>query len=170
VEIEDGIDVFEILASGIKSLPGIISGRLAAEKLEKQIRHEMKAFSESNSPSLELAVRFLILMVRKGMFRHVNLIIKEAKKLLNEKRRLIEVSLEYASPLLEESRIKEAIKKRTGATKVVLNSTHKPELIGGYKIKIGDEVIDASVRSQLEKLQITLQSEQISPAAVAGGY
>ena len=170
VEIEDGIDTLRTLASQIKSLPGVIFGRNAAEKLEKLIRDGMAKIAAP--PSFELSSRFLILMVRKNKFRHINAVIKEIEKLVNKKRSIIEVSVEYASSLEEQSRIRitELIKKRTGAVDVILNSKQNPELIGGYKIRIGDEVIDASVRYQLEKLKTDLQGGQTHLAAGDGGY
>lgn len=32
----------------------------------------------------------------------------------------------------------------------------KEELIGGYRLRIGDEIIDASIRSQLQKMEACL--------------
>jgi F-type H+-transporting ATPase subunit delta len=57
---------------------------------------------------------------------------------------------------MAELRITEAIKKRTGALRIKLETQVNPELIGGYRLRIGDEIIDASVRSQLRRLESCL--------------
>ena len=159
LDIEEGIDTFQALAYRLKSLPGAVYGRNAAEKLEKLLRDGIK--NEAVSPAFELSIRFLILMVRKNMFRHRHLVINEIIKIQNKKNGVITASLEYAAPSLEksigESRITEAIKKRSGAAKLVLEKKQNPRLIGGYRVIVGDEVIDASIRSQLESLKTTLQ-------------
>ena len=170
---EEGLNAFRELASWVKTLPsvlgpGAVSGSSAAEKLEKLIREGMAKTRDSaelmnSDPALEIALRFLILMVKKNMIRHIDSVIEETKKILDKKNGIVQVSLEYASPPGDESRIKEAIKKRTGAVGVELEGRVNPELIGGYRLQIGDEIIDASVRSQLRKLETCLT------AGIGGG-
>jgi F-type H+-transporting ATPase subunit delta len=94
-------------------------------------------------------------MVRKNTIHHIDSVIEETTKLLNKKRGIVAASIEYALPLGEETviRVKEAIKKRTRAARVDLSGQLRPELIGGYRLKIGDELIDASISSQLKKLE-----------------
>ena len=167
IDTDSGIDTLVNLVSQVKALPGIVSGRTAAEKLENIIRNGMAKTDITRN--LELAVRFLILMVIKNMFRHVSLIIKEIKHIRNNRNGIIELVLEYASSSneltpVEETGIIKAIKKRSGAAEVVLNSRQNPDLIGGYRIRFGDEVIDASVRFQLKNLLTCLKSGQITEA------
>ena len=167
-DIEEGIQALIFLADKVKALPGIVSGRIASKRLQELLHEEtVTADPEAVSSGLKIAVRFIILLVRKNMLRHINPVMKEIRKLVNEKHGIVEVSLEYVSPLENESRIMESIKKRSGATKVIINSRQNPKLIGGYKLRIGDEIIDASVRSQLDILKNTLQNAQLSGD---GGY
>lgn len=51
------------------------------------------------------------------------------------------------------SEITEALKKRYGSKEVVFNELLAPDLIGGIKIEVGDEVIDASLKGKVKKLQ-----------------
>ena len=152
-EIKEGIDILKILGAWAKNLPGEVFGSAAAEKVEQLIREVMPKTEEC-------AIRFLVLIIKKNKLRYLDSLIKEAEKLLDKKRGVVSASLEYAFPLDEstESRIKEGIKKRTGAAGVNMTGHLNAGLIGGYRLRIGDEIIDASVLSQLQKLQTALQS------------
>ena len=156
--IEDGVNTFMALASCTPSLQGAILGRTTAEKMEPLIRQGV-ATTGTLSQAQEIAIRFFLLMVRKDAIRHIDSIIKEIKKILNKKLGVIAVSAEYArEPKKEEfeSRVIEAVKKRTGAAKVELTGMVNPELIGGYRLRIGDEIIDASIRCQLQRMEACL--------------
>jgi len=167
-ETDEGLRALEVLAPWVASLPGAVFGSSAAEKLEKLIRAAMAAANaaaiaegtEKSSPSLEVAVRFLVLMVKKNAIRHIGTVIDELKKFLDRKNGIVKATVEYVLPPEggEESRIKEAVRERTGASSVVLTWQLKPELIGGFRLHIGDEVIDASIRSQLRAMEACLAS------------
>ena len=156
-EIEEGVEILKALAWWVKNLPVEVFGNSPAEKAEMLVR-EVMTKAGVISPAGETAIRLFVLMVKKNKIRHLDLVIEEAKKLLDNKRGVIPVSIEYAFPVDEdvESRIKETIKKRTGAVRVDITGRIIPELIGGYRLRIGDEVIDASIRSQLRKLETCL--------------
>jgi F-type H+-transporting ATPase subunit delta len=152
--IEDGINTLKALADFADSLPGIVSGRAAAEMLEPLVRNAMtKAGQEA-----ETAVRFFLLMVKKNAVCHVDSIIEEIKKILDKKNGVIHAFAEYAHEPEKDfiSEINQLIKKMTGAASVELTGQINPELIGGYRLKIGDEIIDASVRRQLQKMEACL--------------
>ena len=164
-EIGEGINALGVLASWVKSLPsapgpGAVFGSAAADRLEKQIREGMAktgtlAEFTNSDPALEAALRLIVLMVRKNVIRHIDSVIDEIKKLVDKKAGIVRVSAEYAFPPGGdfESRLKETIRKRTGAAGVEITGQVKAELIGGYRLRIGDEIIDASVRCQLKKLE-----------------
>jgi F-type H+-transporting ATPase subunit delta len=175
--IEDGIEALKALASWTKALNGELFGSAAAEKLEKLIRSGFeKTYGMAKnlpSPAPEAALKIIVLLVRKNYFRHIDSVIVEAQKLLGKKNGIVSATLEYALPpqaaeaalatssapaLADEPRIIAAIKKRTGAARVELERRINSELIGGYRLQIGDEIIDASVRSQLRKLESRLAS------------
>ena len=158
---EDGIDILGILASWVKSLPagmpGGIFGRTAAEKAEEMIREGITEINVSTA-ACEITIRFLVLMIKKNTVRYIDEVIGETRKLYNKKTGVLSVSAEYALPPDEdlESRIKEAVKKQSGALEVEYSGRVNPDLIGGYRLRIGDELIDASIRLQLQKLKALL--------------
>jgi F-type H+-transporting ATPase subunit delta len=173
-KIEEGIEALEIFAPRVSSLRGIAFGSSAAEKLEALLREGLKKAGVS-SPAYETALRFIVLMVRKNKFRRIDSVLAEAKKILDVKNRIVRAVVEYAAApgedaagaksakFMDEGRIKELIKKRSGAVRVEMVVRNNQELLGGYRLRIGDEVIDASVRSQLKKLGNSL-------ATGDGGY
>jgi len=173
-KIEEGIEALEIFAPRVSSLRGIAFGSSAAEKLEALLREGLKKASVS-SPAYETALRFVVLMVRKNKFRRIDSVLAEAKKILDVKNRIVRAVVEYAAApgedaagaksakFMDEGRIKELIKKRSGAVGVEMVVRNNQELLGGFRLRIGDEVIDASVRSQLKKLGNSL-------ATGDGGY
>ena len=174
--IDEGFETLKTLASFVKSLPGKVSGKSVSEKLETVIR---KGMAETASPTFEAALRFIVLLVRKGRFRYIDSVIGKIKNLIDKRRGIIAASLECAflpgvdEPIedisIEESRLIDVIKKRTGAAGVELTKRLNPQLIGGYRLRIGDEVIDASIRSQLRELLNVMQSGEVSLAG-KGGY
>jgi len=152
-DIEDSVNLLKALAD---SLPVTVYGRAAVFKLEPLVRGALPEAKQGK----ETVIRFFLLMVKKNAVCHIDLIIGEIKKLLDKKSGIIKVIAEYAFEPGKEfiSEIKEAIKKQTGAASVELTGQIKPELIGGYRLKIGDEIIDASVRRQLTEMEACLAS------------
>ena len=169
--IDEGFETLKALASFVKSLPGPVSGKSASEKLENLIRRAMaENTSPASAPVFEATLRFIILLVRKDRFRYVASVIEKIKNLSDKRRGIITASLECAFlPGMDESKLIEVIKKRSGAKGVELTERLNPQLIGGYRLRIGDELIDASIRSQLRGLLTAMQS---GGAAMAwnGGY
>ena len=171
----ESLESLQVLTSWVSSLPGEIFGRSAAAKLEKLIREAAaKAFPEKLPlpPALETAIRLTLLMVKKNVISHAHLIIGEAKKILKKKNGILEVSLESAFNMgdeFEES-IKTDLAKKTGAARVELTKKINPELIGGFRLGMEDRLIDASILSQLAKMESFLaEAEGTWAVPVDGG-
>jgi len=153
-DIEGGINTLKALVNFAASLPGLVFGRAAASMLEPIVRNAMAKAKQGQ----ETAVRFFLLMVKKNAIRHADSIIGETRKILDKKNGVIKVFAEYAfepeKDLLSE--INAAIKKMTGTASVEFTRQINKELIGGYRLRIGDEIIDASVRRQLHEIEACL--------------
>lgn len=68
------------------------------------------------------------------------------------------VTLESASSLPEETveKLKALIARHLGNGTMELTSAVNPDLIGGFRISIGNEVLDASVANELQQLKLAL--------------
>jgi ATP synthase F1 delta subunit len=153
-DIENGINTLKALADFASSLRGAVFGRAAAIALEPLVRNAMVKVESGQ----EIAVRFFLLMVKKNVICHVDSVINEIRKILDRKNGVIKVFAEYAFEPEEDllSEINTAIKRSTGAASVELTGQINKKLIGGYRLRIGDRTIDASVCRQLQEMEACL--------------
>ncbi|MDR0718980.1 MAG: ATP synthase F1 subunit delta [Treponema sp.] len=160
---KEGLEVLKILEGCIKKIKGEVFGSFQAEKLEAFILH---AGSEAGIPktdrALTVSARLAALLIKKNYFYHIDSIIAEVEKILDRENGIFRVKAESAFPLEEEveKKIAGAVKKRLGAKEIRLEKELNPALIGGYRLHIGDEVIDASVRLQLKNMAAELAAAE----------
>jgi F-type H+-transporting ATPase subunit delta len=103
------------------------------------------------------ARNLLIILVRNDRLTVLPHIVERYEQLREEHENTIEASVESAFPLNDEQLkvLLLRLEKRTGH-RVKANVRMAPELIGGVKVQIGDEVWDASVRGQIDSMAGTL--------------
>jgi F-type H+-transporting ATPase subunit delta len=150
----EGFAVLGILSAWIKELPGAVFGSRAAKRMEKFIGKEAEKIGPEEADLLKKCSRFVCLLVKRDLFKHIEAVLREIEKILNGQRGILPVIAESALPLDEETEamITEGLKKRRGAAELRLEKRINPALIGGIRLKIGDEVIDASLRGQLRRM------------------
>jgi F-type H+-transporting ATPase subunit delta len=150
----EGLTVLALLSAWIQELPGAVFGSHAAKRLEELIAGGAERIGAGKTGTLEICSRFVCLLVRRNLFTHIDPVLREIEKLLNEQRSILPVVVESALPLDGETEalIIEGLKKRKGAAEVRLEKRINPALIGGFRLKLGDEVIDGSLRGQLRRM------------------
>jgi F-type H+-transporting ATPase subunit delta len=148
----EGFVVLGILSEWVKGLSGAVFGSYAAKRLEKLIEEGVENADAGQAEVLKKCSRFVCLLVKKDLFKHIDPVLREIEKILNEQSGILPVIAESVLPLdgALEALITEELKKRRGAAEVRLEKRINPALIGGLRLRIGDEVIDASLRSQLQ--------------------
>ena len=101
---------------------------------------------------------FLMLLFDKGRINFLRDIAAYYKDLADELKGIVKASITSATQLSSEAveKIRDALSKRVGKT-VVLKVEQDPSLIGGVVTKIGDLVLDGSVRTQLINMRETLK-------------
>ncbi len=101
---------------------------------------------------------FLLLLFDKGRIQYVKDIYLFYEKLTDELANIVRADLVSAVELPEESidKIRAALSKKTGK-EVRMETRVDPALIGGLVTKIGDLVLDGSVKTQLTSLKESLQ-------------
>jgi F-type H+-transporting ATPase subunit delta len=98
------------------------------------------------------------LLIEKGRVQHLSEIAEYYHKLIDEHANVARAQVKAAvvldDPVLQE--IAQTLEKMTGK-KVVVEFQQDPELIGGVLARIGDMVLDGSVRRQLLNFKETMK-------------
>lgn len=116
----------------------------------------------------DLTLRFLLVLNQKERLGHFPMIRAAFDGLVLEAANRVEVEIYTPAPLGEpqlesiRSRIQEAI----GKTPILVPGTDEA-MIGGLKLRIGDQLIDGSVATQLRRVRQSLLASDI--AGEAGG-
>ncbi len=99
-------------------------------------------------------VNFLELLVEKGRMTEVFRIRRELEQMWKKENKRIDVTVTSAVELdpAVVTKVGEEIERQTGQ-KVELASRVDDEILGGIVLQVGNMVLDASIRSRLEKLR-----------------
>ena len=110
----------------------------------------------------ELLLQFLLFLLSKGRLENILGINNQYDELLKEKEGLVDARVITASSLDERSSasLKEKMEKNTGK-KVNLIFKLDPDIIGGIKVIVGNQIIDHSIRTELDKLRENLLSIKV---------
>ncbi len=103
---------------------------------------------------------FLLLLVDRRRIQFLENILKQFQALLRELRKTVLAEVTSAVDLTEEQQqaVRDRVLALTGAQQVELQTRIDPDLIGGVIIKVGSQVIDASLRGQLRRISLQLSS------------
>ena len=101
---------------------------------------------------------FLLLLFDKGRFGILEHINEFYQVLADELKGIARASLVSATALTDEAveKIREALSQKTGK-KVILDVEQDPGLIGGIVTRIGDLVLDGSIKTQLLNMRESLK-------------
>jgi F-type H+-transporting ATPase subunit delta len=102
----------------------------------------------------EVLVNFLKLLIENHRMPVIFRVRRAYESLWEEENRLLPVSITSAVDLGAKtvSQIGDRIAEQTGR-KVELSSQVDPEILGGIVVRVGNQVLDASVRNRLEQLR-----------------
>lgn len=105
---------------------------------------------------------FLSLLFEKGRIKYLKDIHAFYEKLTDELANIVRADLVSATEFSDETieRIRSALAEKTGRN-VKMDVSVDPALIGGAVTKIGDLVLDGSVRTQLKSLKESLQRSEV---------
>jgi len=106
----------------------------------------------------KIVASFLFLLFDKGRFDFLSDINEFYQKLADELKGVLQASLVSASELSSETveKIRTTLSKRTGKD-IILQVEQDPGLIGGIVSRIGDLVLDGSIKSQLLNMRESLK-------------
>ncbi|MCY7357527.1 MAG: ATP synthase F1 subunit delta [Rudanella sp.] len=100
---------------------------------------------------------FIDIIARKNRESIIDDIAIEYIRLYDEQKGIERATVITTTPLTDELRakFKEMVARKTGSQLVDLTEKVNPQIIGGYILQLGDQQVDASVRSQLNELTLT---------------
>jgi F0F1-type ATP synthase delta subunit len=152
---EAGLETLRALAPVVKTIPGKVSGLLAARRLEVMIRSAGKKTGFEHERSFEISCRFVSLVVLHDHVAELDRLIEAVGACIDRRQGILQGFLEYAvkpeDSFMRE--FEEALKRKTGAKSVRLKERLEPELLGGYRLRAAGFLIDASLSGALKRMK-----------------
>ncbi len=165
-------DMLEEVAEDLKSLRETINevrdfkNLLYHPRIEDQKKKDVFLQLTADEIS-DLTQDFCQLLIDKRRIRFLYHIVRDFEKRLNEAEKILEVEVISAIDLPED--LQERIKTRLEEVteyRVELENSVDEDLIGGFQIKVGDKIIDGSIKGELDKLQKKLEQIPVSKLGV----
>lgn len=152
-EIGGDARTLQSLLLGNQDLRNFFSNPFIQSENKKALLRQI--LGESSSPYLR---NFLLLLVDKRRIAFLEPILQQYLVLLRQLNQTVLAEVTSAVPLTEaqQQTIKEKVIALTNSRQVELETKIDGELIGGVIIKVGSQVIDASLRGQLRRLSLRL--------------
>ena len=142
------------LLEGSQELQGFLANPFTAPDDKKAV---LRRVIEGVQPYLR---NFLMLLVDRRRIVLLVPICQQCLALLREMNQTVLAEVISAVELTEaqQQAVREKVTAMTAAHQVELSTKLDPDLIGGVIIKVGSQVVDASLRGQLRRLSLRLTS------------
>ncbi len=103
----------------------------------------------------DLLLRFLHVVNRKNRSGRLAAIAVSFAKLVAEKHGIVEIDAYVAARMEngQSDRIAQVLGEVLGGKEIVIHQHEQPHLIGGMKIRVGDQLIDGSIATQLKVME-----------------
>ncbi|MBC7833501.1 MAG: ATP synthase F1 subunit delta [Phycisphaerales bacterium] len=159
-EIGGELEEIVELARGDARFAEFLSSRILAARHREQ---SLKRIFENRISSLTL--RFLLVLNEKDRLGHLLPVAAAFDQLLQAAFGRAEVDVYTAAPVSEQelNQIRDRLRTAIGREPVIHAYTD-PSMIGGLKVQIGDQLIDASIATRLRKVRDTLATSGAAAA------
>jgi F-type H+-transporting ATPase subunit delta len=146
------------LDSAAEVSAGTELGRVLANPaipLDERVKVAEKVFASISGPTRNL----ILLLVRRRRIEQLPRVAAEFRRLDDQRNGLTHATATSAAPLGadEIQAITARLEELTGG-KVALETAVDPSLLGGVVVRVGDRLLDGSVRGRLERLRNQLAS------------
>ncbi|WP_035986279.1 ATP synthase F1 subunit delta [Leptolyngbya sp. KIOST-1] len=145
-------ELLDVLASS-EDLVAFLANPLMPAEAKKAVMRQIADGKVSG-----FVMNFLMLLVDRGRIAFLQPVLQQYQSLLRERNQTVLADVTSAVELSEDQQnaIRDRVKTMTGANSVELSIEIDPSLIGGLVIKVGSQVIDASLRGQLRRIGMQL--------------
>ena len=164
-DAEAGLRVLQVLIPVMGRVAGVVAGTAASLQAAGILGEALiKAGFDPADRGMRCALGTVVLLIKKDRLKYGALVVREIEKVLDQRNRVLPVTVEAAFPLDEEFQhtLGGLLKQKTGAGEIRLAVTVVPELLSGCRLRMDGFSLDASLRGQIQKMAADL------PAA--GGF
>jgi F-type H+-transporting ATPase subunit delta len=154
-----------------KDLKLVINVIAENEELKKVVEHQLimaedkqeifkEIFADKVNP---ITLNFLLLVIQKRREFYLQSMYEQFLEYLDEFRGIEEARVKSAVQLSDDIRksLEKQLEKVTGK-KIRLKTEVDPEILGGLTVRIGDKVIDGSIKTRLNLLQKHLRQTELA--------
>lgn len=161
-EIERDMRLVTETIAGHDELRKIVGHRLIRKEVKKEIFKKVFA-----GQITEHTMSMLMLVISKGREMYLQEIYEAFYQTYLEAKNIVEVDVTSAVELTEEEvkLLEDKLKKELGKD-IKFNFHLDPDLLGGVALRIGDQVIDGSVKTKLHKLEESLKKTKLKAQIV----
>ncbi len=163
-ELSEGKDTLQLetelqeVANMLNSLPDLKEALVSNKVLpEKKLQVFSRAFRGKLS---DLTFGFLILLIENGLIESLPLVVKEYAQIRHEKENRLTAEVVTSRPLDDDlkTKISTVLSEATGK-EVALKCRVDEEILGGIIIRVGDQLIDGSLKTRLNEARLTFASK-----------
>ena len=142
--------------------PGTPVGRLLDTPLVLLADKRKVLLSKLEGRCLRSVALFIDLLLRKTRLKEFETVVQQFEALVEKQQGIQRAQLTSAVPMLDaELKRLHAELERYTKSKIRLSTDVDPRLLGGAKVRIGDHVIDRSVRSLLDAIEQQLMEVSV---------
>ncbi len=157
-ELQQELETLVSVIETTENLPEYFAHLLIPAKDKKDVANKIFAGQVS-----QITLNFLNMIIDKRRETYIGAITEEYRDMADELRNITKAELTAAVSVSEADmkNLEQNLSVKTGKT-VQLSLKVDPALIGGLKIRIGDQIVDATVAKKLEMLKEQLKQAKIS--------
>jgi F-type H+-transporting ATPase subunit delta len=130
-----------------------MTGALNNKNIARAVYETLKG--KSDSERVFIYPKVVEFLNRKRLMSQAGDILERLEKIINTEEGRLEARVYTVKNLGDDIKRKlaEAISKKYGGKDILIKEHLDEKILGGYRIEIGDEVIDLSLKSKIKKLQ-----------------
>ena len=151
-----GLLILKSFALAVQNKPYTISGKASAVQAVHFIDSACARLNAGTKTQGILAAEAMLsFLIARGNFSFLKKFIAAIEKGAHQRDGVLEVSLETAEEAEAQffDELKKTLQAKSGASSIILNTAVKPELLGGFRLIIGSQRQDFSLRGSLVQLE-----------------